>query len=315
MFDWKKFFNIRIDSAPADELRDRIESDSTVTGANLVILIAAILIACVGLNMDSTAVIIGAMLISPLMGGLVAVSYGMATYNLHFLKRSMVKLSLPSIYMAGTTVRESIRTSQIESFINQDMDLHAANVISYQLKDGTLFVDVLGARLDEETMENLQKKLNDYGSLSKVRLEVVQSPASSLNKEQVQDLISSRLKQATTQTGGKSYKELAEEYYGSYNRETSTISLLKSLNKEAPALFPAIKEIKGGTVYGKDKDDTWAPAAFEVTVTVTSQLSPSDAEKLKNWIASQTELPVSLTIQMETSPSSYFGNGINWNGN
>lgn len=64
MFDWKKFFNIRIDSAPADELRDRIESDSTVTGANLVILIAAILIACVGLNMDSTAVIIGAMLIS-----------------------------------------------------------------------------------------------------------------------------------------------------------------------------------------------------------------------------------------------------------
>ncbi len=456
MFDWKKFFNIRIDSAPADELRDRIESDSTVTGANLVILIAAILIACVGLNMDSTAVIIGAMLISPLMGGLVAVSYGMATYNLHFLKRSMVKLffqivfslltaaiyfaltpitiptaemaartsptiwdvlialcggiagavgntrtvktnvipgvaiatalmpplctagygiamrsvpyftgalylffinaffitlsgyfifklldvpmsetispahfrfqrhillllgiviTIPSIYMAGTTVRESIRTSQIESFINQDMDLHAANVIFYQLKDGTLFVDVLGARLDEETMENLQKKLNDYGSLSKVRLEVVQSPASSLNKEQVQDLISSRLKQATTQTGGKSYKELAEEYYGSYNRETSTISLLKSLNKEAPALFPAIKEIKGGTVYGKDKDDTWAPAAFEVTVTVTSQLSPSDAEKLKNWIASQTELPVSLTIQMETSPSSYFGNGINWNGN
>ena len=98
MFDWKKFFNIRIDSAPADELRDRIESDSTVTGANLVILIAAILIACVGLNMDSTAVIIGAMLISPLMGGLVAVSYGMATYNLHFLKRSMVKLSFQIVF-------------------------------------------------------------------------------------------------------------------------------------------------------------------------------------------------------------------------
>lgn len=98
MFDWKKFFNIRIDSAPADELRDRIESDSTVTGANLVILIAAILIACVGLNMDSTAVIIGAMLISPLMGGLVAVSYGMATYNLHFLKRSMVKLFFQIVF-------------------------------------------------------------------------------------------------------------------------------------------------------------------------------------------------------------------------
>ena len=98
MFDWKKFFNIRIDSAPADELRDRIESDSTVTGANLVILIAAILIACVGLNMDSTAVIIGAMLISPLMGGLVAVSYGMATYNLHFLKSSMVKLFFQIVF-------------------------------------------------------------------------------------------------------------------------------------------------------------------------------------------------------------------------
>ena len=50
---------------------DRIASDASVKGANLVILITAILIASVGLNMNSTAVIIGAMLISPLMGGLV----------------------------------------------------------------------------------------------------------------------------------------------------------------------------------------------------------------------------------------------------
>lgn len=60
-------------------------------GANLVILIT-VLIASVGLNMNSTAVIIGAMPISPLMGGLVATGYGMATYDMQFIKDSMVKL-------------------------------------------------------------------------------------------------------------------------------------------------------------------------------------------------------------------------------
>ena len=91
-FNFSQLLDLKGDSAPFSEIRQRITSDASVKGANLVILITAILIASVGLNMNSTAVIIGAMLISPLMGGLVATGYGMATYDMQFIKDSMVKL-------------------------------------------------------------------------------------------------------------------------------------------------------------------------------------------------------------------------------
>jgi len=91
-FNFSQLLDLKGDSAPFSELRQRIASDASVKDANLVILITAILIASVGLNMNSTAVIIGAMLISPLMGGLVATGYGMATYDMQFIKDSMVKL-------------------------------------------------------------------------------------------------------------------------------------------------------------------------------------------------------------------------------
>jgi uncharacterized hydrophobic protein (TIGR00271 family) len=50
-------------------------------GTNLWILFFAIIVASVGLNMNSTAVIIGAMLISPLMGPINGMGYSIATYN------------------------------------------------------------------------------------------------------------------------------------------------------------------------------------------------------------------------------------------
>lgn len=56
------------------------------------ILILAILIASIGLNMNSTAVIIGAMLISPLMGGIQAIGYGIAVNDLTASKRAAVGL-------------------------------------------------------------------------------------------------------------------------------------------------------------------------------------------------------------------------------
>ena len=53
-----------------------IRAGERIGGTNLWVLIFAILIASVGLNVNSTAVVIGAMLISPLMGPLLAIGYG-----------------------------------------------------------------------------------------------------------------------------------------------------------------------------------------------------------------------------------------------
>ena len=78
----KNAFSLRVDQASYEEIDASIKAGSRVKGTNMCILILAIIIASIGLNMNSTAVIIGAMLISPLMGGIMAIGYGIATNDL-----------------------------------------------------------------------------------------------------------------------------------------------------------------------------------------------------------------------------------------
>jgi uncharacterized membrane protein len=66
---------------------DYITNNIDFNGANLWILISAILIASLGLNVKSTAVIIGAMLVSPLMRLILGLGFGMAVYDLSLLKK------------------------------------------------------------------------------------------------------------------------------------------------------------------------------------------------------------------------------------
>lgn len=73
-----------------DNIHDTIEKELVFKGTNLWILVFAILVASVGLNMNSTAVIIGAMLISPLMGPINGIGYSIATYD-SILFRQAVK--------------------------------------------------------------------------------------------------------------------------------------------------------------------------------------------------------------------------------
>ena len=50
---------------------------------------AAILVASVGLNVNSTAVVIGAMLISPLMGPIVGAGFALGVFDFELLKKSL----------------------------------------------------------------------------------------------------------------------------------------------------------------------------------------------------------------------------------
>ena len=85
-------FDLEKDRAPLEEITARIYSGGTLKGTNMCILILAIFIASIGLNMNSTAVIIGAMLISPLMGVIMSLGYGMATYDSAYVRESFLKL-------------------------------------------------------------------------------------------------------------------------------------------------------------------------------------------------------------------------------
>lgn len=82
----KEYFDLRADQARTADIAGDIRSGCEFKGTNLWALVAAILIASVGLNINSTAVIIGAMLISPLMGPIVGTGYALATFDFELLK-------------------------------------------------------------------------------------------------------------------------------------------------------------------------------------------------------------------------------------
>jgi hypothetical protein len=76
-----QLINLESDLDSFDNIHETIEKDLVFKGTNLWILVFAILVASIGLNMNSTAVIIGAMLISPLMGPINGIGYSIATPN------------------------------------------------------------------------------------------------------------------------------------------------------------------------------------------------------------------------------------------
>lgn len=84
-----KILSIKTELESFDFINEEIKKGVQFRGTNLWILIFAILVASVGLNMNSTAVIIGAMLISPLMGPINGVGYSIATYNFPLLRESL----------------------------------------------------------------------------------------------------------------------------------------------------------------------------------------------------------------------------------
>lgn len=86
-----------------NELIDRsIRNGIRIGGSNLWALIFAILIASVGLNVNSTAVVIGAMLISPIMGPLLGIGYG-AGINDSLLIRQSARVLLIFVTISLTT--------------------------------------------------------------------------------------------------------------------------------------------------------------------------------------------------------------------
>ena len=72
---------------------DAIKGDIPFKGATAWILICSIFVASVGLNANSTAVVIGAMLISPLMGPILGVGMSIALNDIDTLRRSMINLA------------------------------------------------------------------------------------------------------------------------------------------------------------------------------------------------------------------------------
>lgn len=100
----RELLNIR-EGTHVEGTAEGIKRDVEFKGINVYILIFSIFIASIGLNTNSTAVIIGAMLISPLMGPIIGAGFSIGTNDFTFLIKSLKNLAITvSIALVTSTI-------------------------------------------------------------------------------------------------------------------------------------------------------------------------------------------------------------------
>lgn len=98
----KEYLDLRKDKANELETVDSIRKGVEFKGATLWILIFAIFMASLGLNVNSTAVIIGAMLISPLMGPIMGIGLSVGLNDFELMKRSLKSFLITTLFSVVT---------------------------------------------------------------------------------------------------------------------------------------------------------------------------------------------------------------------
>ena len=109
----QKYFSVKGFLTSKSDVEKRINDGISFIGPNLWVLVFAILIASLGLNINSKAVIIGAMLISPLMGPIIGMGYAVGTNDFELFKKSLknyivatlISLVTAAVYFAVTPYR------------------------------------------------------------------------------------------------------------------------------------------------------------------------------------------------------------------
>lgn len=91
--EMSSYFNVKNDLESQNEIELSIRSGVSFKGSQLLTLIFAIFIASLGLNTNSIPVIIGAMLISPLMGPIIGMGLGIGIQDIELIRRSLKNIS------------------------------------------------------------------------------------------------------------------------------------------------------------------------------------------------------------------------------
>ena len=91
------YFSVNKDISDLHQTAEGIRSGAEFKGANLWVLIFAIFIASLGLNTNSTAVIIGAMLISPLMGPIIGMGLAAGISDFALMKKSLRNYAVATV--------------------------------------------------------------------------------------------------------------------------------------------------------------------------------------------------------------------------
>ena len=103
MINLFKKFNLNKEREEYQTVEDVIANDLEFRGTRLWILIFAIFLASLGLNVNSTAVVIGAMLISPLMSPIMGIGLGIGINDMGLLRKAVYNYMIAALTGLGTS--------------------------------------------------------------------------------------------------------------------------------------------------------------------------------------------------------------------
>lgn len=96
-------FRLKSEKEDLQTVITNIDNGVVFRGTNLWVLIFAIFVASLGLNLNSTAVIIGAMLISPLMGPIMGIGLGIGINDVILLRKALYNYFVATIVALTTS--------------------------------------------------------------------------------------------------------------------------------------------------------------------------------------------------------------------
>lgn len=107
-------FDVRQEKEDELETIESIRKGIEFKGTNLWVLIFATFVASLGLNTNSTAVIIGAMLISPLMGPIMGFGLGLGISDFDLIKRSFRNFATATVFVLLVYLKSKEKVREAE---------------------------------------------------------------------------------------------------------------------------------------------------------------------------------------------------------
>ena len=99
----REYLNVQKDETTQSEADEYIRNSIDYKGSSLWILIFSILIASLGMNVNSPFAIIGAMLISPMMGPIMGVGLALGVNDFYLMKRSLRSYMITTLFSVGAS--------------------------------------------------------------------------------------------------------------------------------------------------------------------------------------------------------------------
>ena len=194
---------------------------------------------------------------------------------------------LPATYMTVEIIRRSVRDSNTQRFIRNELSFRGTQVISHSRNDEnkTLHVVSVGKTISDEDIRRVSLRLEDY-HLSDYSLNVIQGYSSDsllqLGQQTRVHTNEATQMQLMEQTNEINALRRQLQYYTTYE------DLGKEIALEVKAINPKVGRISLSRVT-ESRTDTLAPLSYTLAlVDCSHSLSPQERTQLQQWLKARS---------------------------